>query len=376
MKTRILLCLPVCMLAFGLMESCKKENLPEGLDWSILRNPSRLPLMNGKLALTYEVSVNNSSLDEYSFESIRIKDGSSTLLELEGSKLDTIISVYSSGRKLIGAGETAFLYLWVEVNPELPIPGSLTQTFQFNRISDGKHYTSEMEVSVDQASPIILSFPLSARRYATTGAPAYNSYHRRTIHFIDGVYWTSEKYSVDLIGLDDGNRYRQGRQDANIDYYGYGDMVSSATAGEVVSVIDTLPENIPPKVPEIDPLALNRAAGNQVVVKMAAGIFVFYGHLLNSSIHLKPGDRIEAGDPIGKLGNSGNSDAPQLHLQVMDGPDPLKSNGIPWVFDRFILHGNITGYDHTNGMIRVNYLTVQEKISGKNFGGQAVVGIE
>ncbi|MFA5816794.1 MAG: hypothetical protein WC865_14360 [Bacteroidales bacterium] len=47
-----------------------------------------------------------------------------------------------------------------------------------------------------------------------------------------------------------------------------------------------------------------------------------------------------------------------------------------WVFDRFILHGNITGYDHTNGLIRVNYLTIQKEITSKNFRGDVVVGFE
>ncbi len=376
MKIRSLLLLPVCLLVLSLSPGCTKDNLPEGLEWSVQGNPSRFPLMNDQVALVYEIKVKNSSIDSYSFEWISVKDGTLTLQNLSGNELDTVISVYHSTQKSLRAGETAFIYMWVEPSTNLPIPESLSQTIQFNRVSDGIQYTKELEITVDEFAPVVLSYPLNARRYATAGAPSNDSYHRRTINFLDERFWTSQKYAVDFIGLDAGNRYRIGRQDANIDYYGFEDIVYSATAGEIVSIIDTIPDNIPPQVPEIIPSALYRAGGNQVVVKVSPGVFVFYGHLVQAGSTLKVGDHVEVGQPLGRLGNSGNSDAPQLHLQVMDGADPLRSNGVPWVFDRFILHGNITGYDHTNGMIEVDYLSVQREKTGKNFSGDVVVGFE
>ena len=363
-------------LFFCLLGSCTKDNLPEGLEWSVPDNPSPLPLMNDKVALVYEVMVKNSSIDTYTFESVSVKDGSASLLELTGTSLTDIVSVYHSSLKTLGAGETAFLYLWVEVSPDLVLPESLTQIVQFNRTSDGKIYQKPLTISIDKKSPAVLAYPLSARRYAAVGAPSNNSYHRRTVNFLDSKFWTSDRYAMDFIGLDDGNRYRQGRQDANIDYFGYQDIVYSATAGVVVSVIDTIAENIPPKFPEIDPSALFRSGGNQLVVKVSEGTYVFYGNLTKASSTLKAGDKVEVGQPIGRLGNSGNCDAPQLHLQVMDGPDPLRSHGIPWVFNNFTLHGNITGYNHVDGLIKVTYLTIQKSISGKNIAGDAVVNFD
>jgi hypothetical protein len=373
MKTRIFLLLPICILALCVTPGCKKDNLPDGLEWSVVKNPSRFPLINDKVAFVYEIKVKNTSIESYVFEWISVKNGSLTIQNLSGNELDTIISVFHSTQKSLRAGETAFLFMWVEPSVDVPLPEVLTQTIQFNRVSDGKQYTQVVEVSVDQSTPVVLSAPLKARRYATAGAPSNDSYHRRTINFLDEKFWTSQRYAVDFIGLDAGNRYREGRQDANIDYYGYMDIVYSTTTGEIVSLIDTLPQNNPPTVPAVDPNALYRAGGNQIVVKVSEGVYVFYGHMVLGGTNLEIGDQLEVGQPIGRLGNSGNSDAPQLHLQVMDGPDPLKSNGIPWVFDHFILQGNITGYDHINGMIEVNYLTIQKEIASKNFSGNAVV---
>jgi murein DD-endopeptidase MepM/ murein hydrolase activator NlpD len=54
------------------------------------------------------------------------------------------------------------------------------------------------------------------------------------------------------------------------------------------------------------------------------------------SVTAKPGDKVKRGDRLGKVGNSGNSQAPHLHLHVMDGPSPLQSNGLPYVIDDFV----------------------------------------
>lgn len=45
---------------------------------------------------------------------------------------------------------------------------------------------------------------------------------------------------------------------------------------------------------------------------------------------------------LGLLGNTGNTDAPHLHFHVMDGPSPLLSNGLPYVFTGFNVDGRVT----------------------------------
>ena len=45
---------------------------------------------------------------------------------------------------------------------------------------------------------------------------------------------------------------------------------------------------------------------------------------------------------LGLLGNTGNTDAPHLHFHIMDGPSPLQSNGLPFVYSRFTGRGHVT----------------------------------
>lgn len=54
---------------------------------------------------------------------------------------------------------------------------------------------------------------------------------------------------------------------------------------------------------------------------------------------------------IGLLGNSGNSEAPHLHFHIMNGPDPLASNGLPFEIDSFGLESRLASEDNINQLI-------------------------
>jgi hypothetical protein len=41
------------------------------------------------------------------------------------------------------------------------------------------------------------------------------------------------------------------------------------------------------------------------------------------------------------LGNSGQSDAPHLHLHIADAPSPLAAEGLPLVFRRMAIQGHL-----------------------------------
>jgi len=77
------------------------------------------------------------------------------------------------------------------------------------------------------------------------------------------------------------------------------------------------------------------AGGNSVVEDIDSGRYVAYGHLKPGTIpaSIRKGTPLTTGELIGRLGNSGNSDAPHLHFQVMDGPSFLDATGLPFVFD-------------------------------------------
>jgi murein DD-endopeptidase MepM/ murein hydrolase activator NlpD len=57
---------------------------------------------------------------------------------------------------------------------------------------------------------------------------------------------------------------------------------------------------------------------------------------------VKEGEQVKRGEVLALVGNSGNSLAPHLHFHVMDGPESLASNGLPYVVDSFEITGRNT----------------------------------
>lgn len=77
-------------------------------------------------------------------------------------------------------------------------------------------------------------------------------------------------------------------------------------------------------------------AGNHVVIGRD-GLFVLLAHLRQGSVAVQPGQRVRTGDAVGTIGASGNAVGPHLHLQAMDGPDPLTARPAPFALRRYRL---------------------------------------
>jgi murein DD-endopeptidase MepM/ murein hydrolase activator NlpD len=78
--------------------------------------------------------------------------------------------------------------------------------------------------------------------------------------------------------------------------------------------------------------------GNYVVID-AGATFVLLAHLRQGSLAVKVGDAVRAGDRLAYVGNSGNTSAPHLHVQVMNRADPSdpEVTGVPAVFRDYVL---------------------------------------
>ena len=50
---------------------------------------------------------------------------------------------------------------------------------------------------------------------------------------------------------------------------------------------------------------------------------------------MKPGDRVERGEPLARIGVSGDSNLPHLHFQVTTSPKEFIGEGVPYVIDSF-----------------------------------------
>ena len=73
-------------------------------------------------------------------------------------------------------------------------------------------------------------------------------------------------------------------------------------------------------------------SGNAVVVTDDYGYEFHYYHMVTLTDFLAPGDRVEAGDLIGHVGNTGNSALDHLHLTIIS-DDGVLINPYPYLLE-------------------------------------------
>jgi hypothetical protein len=177
-----------------------------------------------------------------------------------------------------------------------------------------------------------LGFPLEGK-FVIAGGHAFNEDHRDE---------RSQFYADDIIGLGPDYQLVRGDGASNEDYYTWGREILAPAAGTVVFARNDVPDNSRPGVIEADrflslPDPLHAIGGNLVVLDHGNGEFSLLGHMMQGSVRVRTGDRVERGQVLGLVGNSGNSDAPHLHYHLMAGDTLFQSDGLPSRFGNVVM---------------------------------------
>lgn len=133
-------------------------------------------------------------------------------------------------------------------------------------------------------------------------------------------------------------------------------------------MLDGLPEQVAGRSPT--GLPLEQYGGNHVVQDISGGgpekRYAFYAHLKTGSVRVEPGDELTEGQVLGALGNTGNTSAPHLHFHVMSAPDPLRANGLPFVFENFTLDGKMASMDAIDPLLTGRAVPVPKDPPARN----------
>lgn len=187
--------------------------------------------------------------------------------------------------------------------------------------------------------PPVLAAPLRGAGWVAANGPGLPlGAHRSAVQAVNGSLFNAQRFAIDWMHLNEAGLLVDGDQEDLTNWAGYGQPVHAVADGRVIATLDNLPDQVPGQLPDPASITLATVDGNHVVLDIG-GLWVFYAHLAPGSVRVEPGDRVQVGDQLGALGNTGNTSAPHLHLHVMDGPSVLGSNSVPYVFDAFSLTG-------------------------------------
>ena len=135
----------------------------------------------------------------------------------------------------------------------------------------------------------------------------------------------SQRYALDLLLLNGAGVRARGFYPATLgSYASWGAEVVSPCDGVIAAAVDEFPDFPPPRRDPAHP------AGNHVAIE-SGGATIYLAHLRRGSVAVRAGDRVQAGQTIGRVGNSGNTTEPHLHVHAEQGPFPGRFSGRPAV---------------------------------------------
>lgn len=141
-----------------------------------------------------------------------------------------------------------------------------------------------------------------------------------------------QRFAYDLL-VARGESTHQGDGTHNGDYFCHGLPVLAPGDGRVVEARDGIAENVPGQMNSKELL------GNHVILDHGNGEFSIMAHFETGSVVVHEGDRVTAGQPIARCGNSGHSSEPHLHYHLQTTPRIHDGAGLPAQFRDYLADG-------------------------------------
>ncbi len=305
-------------------------------------DPIPVPATDGRTHIAYELLLTNSMPGEVTVDSLTALDGDRKLLTLSGDNLaywTRALGNSATPTNRIPSGGSALIWLDVTIDNGSPAPTeiehsvSLTVAKPIPGLVNANLTQLVAPVQVQTSKPISIAPPLDGPNWLDANSCCDTTAHRMAANPINGKIYLAERFAIDYVQLTPDFRLFNSDPTKPESYPYFGAPIHAVADGKVVAVVDNLPEQVAGRSPT--GLPLDQYGGNHVVQDIGDGNFAFYAHLKTGSVAVKPGDDLKAGQQLAALGNTGNTDAPHLHFHLMDGPDPLASNGLPFVIRSF-----------------------------------------
>ena len=309
--------------------------------------PIPLPSTNG-INLAYELELNDLDTSAYVPESIDvINPATGNVIYTPDARV--FRRTYQPASDPLPTAEerktgtlklsTPRISIWFKVD-ENAIPEKLVHRLTLNRSALGLPPLTITggEVTVNRKDkPVVIGSPMKGPGWVVMETTEPTTHHFRAPVTMYNKTTVDQRYAQDWFFIDPvtGNA-ATGNASFARNFTGYGRELYAVADGTVVVARDGVPENeiIYQKIP----FAFETGTGNTVVIDIGNGRYAGYCHLVPGSVNVIVGQQVREGDVIGRMGNTGQSDVPHLHFEVVTGrPSVMGAEGYPFVFREFDL---------------------------------------
>jgi hypothetical protein len=326
----------------GSSHAQSKSILPVKVEIPFVTSPVR---GNGEYNLVYEIHLTNFWKKDLRLERIEAfaEGGRSPIAKIAGEKLAGILykprhPTDLSDARVLECGRTVIAFIWLTSDTMQEFQNRIFHRLSFAVIgSDSKseRFVDGGLISVPKENPVSLHPPFRKGNWLIGSGPSNRSEHRRAVLTVDGSTWLLQRFAFDVMKFGADGRVVRGETSRNENWISYGEEVLAVADGIVSLVIDGIPENQPLSPQRAVPMNRDTHVGNCVILDIGNEHFALYAHLKSGSIPVKTGDKVKQGKVIGRIGNSGNSEASHLHFSIGNRSDPYSAEGLPYVFESF-----------------------------------------
>jgi Peptidase family M23 len=342
----------VSMIAVLALAGPARAAIPQftPLSASVLAPPEPVAGTDGRLHIVYEILLQNREAARVDVQSLAVRaPGGPTLLRFAAAQIAAVMTTASSSTNSLAAGEGGTVWLDVALRRGHRVPRTLVNRLGVRATFPGGESRTQTfdgaRTPVSRRRALSLSPPLRGGPYLNFNGCCGLSPHRTALVAVDGTLYLGERFAADFIRIDNLGRGAVGDLTRNQSFFTFGEPVYAVADGRVVRTRNNLPENAPLTEPPGSSFTTQTTLGNNVVLKLGGGRYALYAHLKTGSVRVRPGQRVRSGQMLARVGNSGQSGGAHLHFQLSDGPNPVASNGLPFVFGRFTLTGTVTNVD-------------------------------
>ncbi len=300
-------------------------------------SPPIAVMADGRYRIAYELHLTNWSSGDMVLTSIVVAPSvEPSGFTLDGEGLEhSLLSANPDNRdrRRIAPGKRAAVFLFLSASG---LPKRFFHRIRFH--SAGREEELLTGATPVRANELVIQPPVRGTGWRMMNGPGSNSHHRRGTFPFAGRLVVPQRWAIDFLQVNEQGLTHTGDAKVNGNYRCYGAEAVAVSDATVHLVKDEIPENVPHMTERAVPMGWDTVSGNFVLLDLGSGRFAFYGHLQPGSIRVKAGERVKAGQVLGRVGNSGNSTEPHLHFHVSDGL-ALGGDGLPFAIDAFIKEG-------------------------------------
>jgi hypothetical protein len=162
------------------------------------------------------------------------------------------------------------------------------------------------------ADVVELGFPLGEGSYLVVngGGNELINAHYRTLNGERFGPWRGQSYGVDIEKLNAAGLRARGILPKDLGAYEiFGEPLYAPCDGEVIAAVDGVQEMTPPEMDR------QNMTGNYIMMQ-CGGVWVLLAHLQRGSVGVVEGQSISRGQLLARVGNSGNTGEPHLHIHA------------------------------------------------------------